>query len=216
MVLPSVKREIKTNLHVGRIKEFKENWVLLTQRTLGTTDSSGFPTTPFKSASSSISSPTITAVTSTAGIGINRDTGNFRETSHKGGLIRPKGFCFSDICGAQEGWRPQAGSKPEGSEQICCGEALQDGGFPHGEGFDKTRGLFSQNRCEGCLFLGTSSPQSPEIPSVSMAGQAVPVSVSAFRPILCPSHLHKTDKTGGSPSEGEGNQTHCIATWMTY
>ena len=31
MVLPSIKREIKTNLHAGRIKEFKENWVLLTQ-----------------------------------------------------------------------------------------------------------------------------------------------------------------------------------------
>ena len=31
MVLPSVKREIKTNLHAGRIKEFKENWALLTQ-----------------------------------------------------------------------------------------------------------------------------------------------------------------------------------------
>ena len=43
-----------------------------------------------------------------------------------------------------------------------------------------------------------------------MAGQTVPVSVSAFWPILCPSHLHKTDETGGSPSEGEGNQTHCI------
>ena len=31
MVLPSVKREIKTNLHAGRIKEFKENWAMLTQ-----------------------------------------------------------------------------------------------------------------------------------------------------------------------------------------
>ena len=30
-VLPSVKREIKSNLHAGRIKEFKENWALLTQ-----------------------------------------------------------------------------------------------------------------------------------------------------------------------------------------
>ena len=29
--MPSVKREIKTHLHAGRIKEFKENWVLLTQ-----------------------------------------------------------------------------------------------------------------------------------------------------------------------------------------
>ena len=34
--------------------------------------------------------------------------------------------------------------------------------------------------------------------------------MSAFRPILCPSHLHKTDETSGSPSKGEGNQTHCI------
>ena len=177
---------------------------------LGTTNSSGFPITPCKSASSNISSPTITAVTSTAGIGINRDTGNVRETSHKGGSTRPKGFCFSDISGAQEGWRLQTGNKPEGSEQIYCGGALQDGGFPHGEGFNKTRGLVGQNRPEGCLLLGTSSPQSPEIPSISMAGHTVRVSVSAFRPILCPSHLHKTDETGGSPSEGEGNQTHCI------
>ena len=177
---------------------------------LGTTNSSGFPITPCKSASSNISSPTITAVTSTAGIGINRDTGNVRETGHKGGSTRPKGFCFSDISGAQEGWRLHTGNKPEGSEQIYCGGALQDGGFPHGEGFNKTRGLVGQNRPEGCLLLGTSSPQSPEIPSISMVGHTVRVSVSAFRPILCPSHLHKTDETGGSPSEGEGNQTHCI------
>ena len=117
---------------------------------------------------------------------------------------------FLNISGAQKGWSPQAGNKPEGSEQIYCGGALQDGGFPHGEGFNKTRGLVSQNRPEECLLLGTGSPQSPEIPSVSMAGQTVPVLVSAFRPILCPSYLHKTDETGGSPSEGEGNQTHCI------
>ena len=152
---------------------------------LGTTDSSGFPTTPCKSASSNISSPTITAVTSTAGIGINRDTGNVRETGHKGGSTRLKGFCFSDISGAQEGWRPQTGNKPEGSEQIYCGGALQDGGFPHGEGFNKTRGLVGQKRPEGCLLLGTSLPQSPEIPSISMAGHTVRVSVTAFRPILC-------------------------------
>ena len=31
MVIPSVKREIKTNLHAGWIEEFKENWALLTQ-----------------------------------------------------------------------------------------------------------------------------------------------------------------------------------------
>ena len=104
----------------------------------------------------------------------------------------------------------EATDRPEGSEQIYCEGALQDGGFPHGEGFNKTRGLVGQNRPEGCLLLGTSSPQSPEIPSISMAGHTVRVSVSAFRPILCPSHLHKTDETSGSPSEGEGNQTHCI------
>ena len=34
--------------------------------------------------------------------------------------------------------------------------------------------------------------------------------MSVFWPILCPSHLHKTNETSGSPSEGEGNQTHNI------
>ena len=31
VVLPSIKRGIVTSLHAGRIKEFKENWALLTQ-----------------------------------------------------------------------------------------------------------------------------------------------------------------------------------------
>ena len=43
-----------------------------------------------------------------------------------------------------------------------------------------------------------------------MAGQSISVLVSAFWPILCSSHLHKTNETSSSPSEGEGNQTYCI------
>lgn len=31
VALPSIKRGIVTNLHAGRIKEFKENWAILTQ-----------------------------------------------------------------------------------------------------------------------------------------------------------------------------------------
>ena len=134
MVLPSVKRK-KNQIASRTFKGVQRELGPAESGSLGTTDSSRFPTTPCKSASSNISSPTITAVTSTAGIGINRDTDNVRETGRKGGSTRPKGFCFSDISGAQEGCRPQTGNKPEGSEQIYCGGALQDGGFPHGEGF---------------------------------------------------------------------------------
>ena len=33
-------------------------------------------------------------------------------------------------------------------------------------------------------FLVPVHPQSPKIPSVSMAGESIPVSVSAFRPLV--------------------------------
>ena len=53
-----------------------------------------------------------------------------------------KGFVSQiSIFGAQEGWSHMHRlviAKPEGSEQICCGGALQDGGFPYGEGLENT------------------------------------------------------------------------------
>ena len=80
----------------------------------------------------------------------------------------------------------QTGSKLEGSKQVYSRGAFQDGGVSHGEGFCETRGLVGKIRSEGCLLSGANRPQSPEVPSVLVAGQAIPDSLPAFRPVLCP------------------------------
>ena len=178
---------------------------------LDTTDSSRVSVTPSSSTSSNSGTLTVAAAISATGTGITRDTDDVRETSHKGGSVGPKGFCLTDISGAQERWRPQAGNKSEGSEQVHCGRALQDGGLSHGEGHGETRGLASQNRPEGCLLFSANRPRPPEVPSVSVAGQSLSVPVPTIWPILCPSHVHKTDETSGSFPKGEGNKTHNIS-----
>ena len=61
-------------------------------RSLGTADSSGFSVATSGSANSGNSSTTVTAVPRTAGLGINRGTGNDRKKGYKWGATRSKGF----------------------------------------------------------------------------------------------------------------------------
>ena len=44
----------------------------------------------------------------------------------------------------------------------------------------------------------------------AVAGQSIPVSLSAIRPILCPSYLYEVDETSDGISEEEGNQADHI------
>ena len=99
--------------------------------------------------------------------------------------------------GPQKGWRPPTSSELEGPKQIHSRGAFQGGGLSHGEGSGKTRGFDGQTRFERCLFSGAGRPQSPEVPSISMEGQSVPVSLPTIWPILHPSHLHKVNETSG-------------------
>ena len=68
VILPSIKRGIVTSLHAGRIKEFIENWGLITQDPwVDITVSPGF------SVATSGSTNPVAAVPSTAGSDINRE-----------------------------------------------------------------------------------------------------------------------------------------------
>ena len=185
-------------------------------RSLGTADSSGFSVATSGSANSGNSSTTVAAVPSTAGLGINRGTGNDREKGYKCGATRSKGFCLPDFSSLQKRWRSQTSSELEGSKQVHCRGALQDGGISHDEGSCETRGLVGKIGSKRCLLSGTSRPQSPEVSSVPVAGQSISVSLSVIRPILCPSYLYKVDETSGGFSEGEGNQTDHIRISTTY
>ena len=184
-------------------------------RSLGTADSSGFSVATSGSANSGNSSTTVAAVPRTAGLGINRGTGNDRKKGYKWGATRSKGFCLPDFSSPQKRWRSQTGSELEGSKQVHCRGALQDGGISHGERSCETRGLVGEIGSKRCLLSGTSRPQSPEVSSVPVAGQSIPVSLSAIRPILCPSYVYKVDETSGGFSEGEGNQTDHISGRLT-
>ena len=172
---------------------------------LGTANSSGVSATTYGQPVqiSAPPPPTVADVARAAGPGINRDTDN--------GTAGSEGLCLPDISGSQKGWRPPSCSELEGPEQVHSGGALQDGGLSHGEGFGETWGLVGQNRSEGCLLSGTSRPQSPEVPSVSVAGQPLSVPLPTVRPILCPSHLHEVDEASGCLSERERNQTDHIS-----
>ena len=78
-------------MHAGRIKEFKENWAQLTQDTWVLQMVQGFQL-PF------IGQPVQTSqlqlsLAQQLGLGINRDTGNDRETGYKYGAVTPEGLC---------------------------------------------------------------------------------------------------------------------------
>ena len=184
-------------------------------RSLGTADSSGFSVATSGSANSGNSSTTVAAVPTTAGLGINRGTGNDRKKGYKWGATRSKGFCLPDFSSPQKRWRSQTSSELEGSKQVHCRGALQDGGISHGKRSCETRGLVGKIGSKRCLLSGTSRLQSPEVSSVPVAGQSIPVSLSAIRPILCPSYVYKVDETSGGFSEGEGNQTDHISGRLT-
>ena len=211
VILPSIKRGIVTSLHAGRIKEFKENWALLTQDPWVLQTVQGFQLPLIGQPVQISAPPTVADVTRAAGPGINRDTDNGRETGHNSGTAGSEGLRLPDISGSQKGWRPPSCGELEGPEQVHSGGALQDGGLSHGEGFGETWGLVGQNRSEGCLLSSTSRPQSPEVPSVSVAGQPLSIPLPTIRPILCPSHFHEVDEASGCLSERERDQTDYIS-----
>ena len=91
VVLPSIKRGIVTSIHAGQIKEFKENWALLTQ------DPWVLQTVQW------FQLPLIGQLVQTLiRLGINKNTGNDRETGYKYSAVTPEGLCVSDFPGPQK------------------------------------------------------------------------------------------------------------------
>ena len=148
---------------------------LVNTRSLGITNSPGVPAPPGDSACSRVCPITDTSISRAANLGINRDTDVDKETGNNHGPARSRGFCLSDIPGAQKGWGFSSGDKSEGLKQVYSRGALQDGGVSYGQGPRKTRGLVDQARPEGCLLSGAHRPQSPKISPVSMARGNIPV-----------------------------------------
>ena len=92
-VLLSVKRDIVTNLHAGRIKEFIGNWALLTQDSWVLQRVQGFYF-PLVAQPFQVSPPSQigTSILEAANLGINRDTNVDRETGNNYGPARLRGF----------------------------------------------------------------------------------------------------------------------------
>ena len=113
LILPSIKRGIVTSLCPGRI--FKENWALATQDLWVLQTVQGFQLPLITQPVQTAASPQLQMLLA-AGLGINRDTDNGRETGQNNGVVKLEGFCLPDLSGFQKGWR---------SPSCCEGPKLE-------------------------------------------------------------------------------------------
>ena len=207
MVLPSVKREIKTNLHAGRIKEFRENWALLTQDPWVLQTVQGFQL-PLASqpVQTSVPPQLQQSLAQQELVSIEIQVMLGKQAIR---VVQPgqRGFVSQIFLVPKKdgGHRPVINLKA--LNKFIVEEYFKMKGFHMVKDLIKPGDWLAKIDLKDAYFL---VPVHPSHQKFLQFQQTVRVSVSAFRPILCPSHLHKTDETGGSPSEGEGNQTHCI------
>ena len=89
-------------------------------------------------------------------------------------------------------------NKSEGSEQVHKRRALQDGRIPYDQRFSERRGLVGKSRPKGCIFPHSCSSDTSEIPTVSVEGSDIPVSLSPIWPVLCSMGVEKGDETSDS------------------
>ena len=168
--------------------------------------------TPHRPTGSDISPPTVGAVFSITGFGINRDTGKIEKRAIcKCDVVTQRGFVSEIFLVPKKngGHRPVVNLKA--LNRFIIEEHFKMEGFHMVKDLVKPGDWMTKTRFERCLFSGTGRPQSPEVPSISMEWQSVPVSLPTVWPMLRPSHLHKVNETSGSFSEREGNPTDYIS-----
>ena len=215
MILPSIKRGIVISLHAGRIKEFIENWALITQDPWVLQTVQGFQLPLVGQPTQATVPPQLQLSLAQQDL-ISTEIQTMIE-KRAISLVQPdqRGFISQIFLVPKKdgGHRPVVNLKA--LNKVHSRGPFQNGRFSHGEGSSENRGLVGKIRSEGCLFSGTNRPQSPEVSSVSMAGQSIPISLSAIRTVLCPSYLYEVNETSGGIPEGEGNQTDHISGRLT-
>ena len=95
-----------------------------------------------------------------------------------------QGIHIPAILCPNKGWRHEAYYKPKGPQHLRGDSPLQDGRYPHAEGYSKIRRLDDKSRPERCLLYDTDgiAPQTPT--EISVAGANLPVQLPTIRAVV--------------------------------
>ena len=158
VILPSIKREIVTSLHAGRIKEFIENWALITQDPWVLQTVQGFQLPLVGQPTQATAPPQLQLSLAQQDLVSTEVQAMIEKRAISGVQPDQRGFVSQIflVPKIDGGHRPVVNL--EGSKQVHCRGALQDGGTSHGERSCETRGLVGEIGSKRCLLSGTSRP----------------------------------------------------------
>jgi len=117
------------------------------------------------------------------------------------------GFLFPAFSGSQEIGPVETYNRPEHAQPLYYQSALQNDYAQIGHCDRSTWPLGYFNRFERRLFPCASGESLPEVPSVYLSGQGIPISSIAFRPHHGASHFYKIDALGGHIPAFEGGRS---------
>ena len=146
VILPSIERDIDTNLQARRIKAFKQNWALFT-------DSSRVPLTPSGPASSDNSPITDALPSIPAKLDISGGGSDAREIGSISSATQQRQLHLPVVCDSQEGQGIPPSGEPEGFEQVHRGGAFQNGGFHMVKDLAESRDWMAKIDLKDAYFL---------------------------------------------------------------
>ena len=135
------------------------------------------------------------------------DTGSARANPEGGNnrdycLIRQ--LCLPDIPGREKGRGAMPSYQPEGTESVCPGRTLQDGGITPSSRPNPTGGLDDKNGPKRCLSSSASPRGSSVLPPICLGREALQVSVPSIWSVISAKSVYEATETSGGPPETDG------------
>ena len=113
-------------------------------------------------------------------------------------------LCLPDFPGGKEGRKAETCNKPEGSQPICHGRTLQDGGPTYPSRASASRGLDGKNGSEGCIPSDTHSSNTPASPDIPVEGQVLQVHLPALWPFSSTKGIYQGPEASGGLLKASG------------
>ena len=125
---------------------------------------------------------------------LDGDQGITVQGCNKGDDPIPKKFCATNLFGGEEGRGAETSNKSEIPQFLCEDRTLQNGRAPHFAKPHPSEQLDDKNGSEGYISSDPNSPREPTLPSVSMGGQNLSISMSPIWSHLSTSGVFKNDE----------------------
>ncbi|OMJ23530.1 hypothetical protein AYI69_g4935 [Smittium culicis] len=125
--------------------------------------------------------------------------GSFKniQASNRGGQNSGSGILKTAIYDPQEDWRPQAGSRPEISEQMCRGKELEYRNPDVDMPYDPPKRLYDFHGFEGCIHAHPYPQVVHEALHILVERQYIPVLGASILAVAKSSHFYQSAQTGG-------------------